>query len=165
MAKHKYIETPEVWKPIEGYDGYEVSNFGNVRSYRKRNSKVFYEIPHDINPAKTGRDGAYLNFSASNKNKWVKLLVHRCVANAFIKNEENKPEVNHKDKNGHNNYVDNLEWVTSSENHLHAIDERASGYQYVYKNRTTWRAYNKRLGIDRCFKSRKVAVAYAMQYY
>lgn len=120
MAKHKYIKTPEIWRQVKGYNGYEVSNLGNIRSYRKRNSKNLYKQPHYITPSKTGRGGAYLHFYASNELGSRKLLVHRCVAEAFLVNSHSKPEVNHKDKNGHNNDLSNLEWVTSKENKLHA---------------------------------------------
>lgn len=60
----------------------------------------------------------YLYARTSNKN----YQIHRLVASAFIPNIFNKPEVNHKDFNKHNNNVSNLEWVTSLENVRHAID-------------------------------------------
>jgi hypothetical protein len=101
----------EEWKKIENYDNYEVSCFGNVRN------------------AKTGRilkpvDESYLAVRLSHsKNKIIKSCkVHRLVAEMFIENPENKPQVNHKDKNKHNNHVDNLEWVTNQENSIHRSD-------------------------------------------
>lgn len=166
MAKHKYIETPEIWKPIEDYNGYEVSNLGNVRSYRKRGCGWLSDKPHKVTGGKAGRDGSYLHFYASNENGRVKLLVHRCVANAFIENKENKPEVNHKDKNGHNNYVDNLEWVTSSENQLHARGENKYTPK-VGRDRNRYRVYfrynEKRTSKN--FRTEKVAKAFAETVY
>lgn len=64
----------------------------------------------------------YETISLNNKDgdqKWLR--VHRLVAQIFIPNPENKPEVNHKDTNKLNNHKDNLEWVTSKENKEHAI--------------------------------------------
>lgn len=53
--------------------------------------------------------------------KTVSRYVHRLVAQAFVKNKDNKPQVNHKDSNKLNNSVTNLEWVTQLENNLHSI--------------------------------------------
>jgi len=62
--------------------------------------------------------GGYLIGRVDRKDRYL----HRLVAAAFIKNPENKPEVNHKDGNKKNNNVSNLEWVTSSENKKHAYN-------------------------------------------
>ena len=64
------------------------------------------------------RGYAYHNVPVE-KGKYKQLLVHRMLAIFFIPNPENKPEVNHKDKNRSNNSLDNLEWVTKSENERH----------------------------------------------
>lgn len=120
MAKHKYIETPEVWKPISGFWGYEVSNMGRVRSYRKRNSTNLSDKPKliSLNLLKTHCKEYYkvkLRLKGSDKS----MLVHRLVATEFLDNKEKKPQVHHKDNDGLNNNVNNLEWVTNSENQLH----------------------------------------------
>ncbi len=54
-------------------------------------------------------------------NKMVKRSIHRLVASAFIPNPEGKPEINHKNAIKHDNRVVNLEWVTGTENYLHAV--------------------------------------------
>lgn len=99
----------EIWKNIPDFP-YEVSNLGNIR----RMGKSKY---HSI--SKQG-NGKYLITNLWKNNISYTKCVHRLVAEAFIPNPLNKPQVNHKDKNTINNCVENLEWVTCSENHLHA---------------------------------------------
>lgn len=172
LALKKYVPNSiysfqEVWRPIKGYDGYEVSNKGRIRSYRKRGpGKTKHKTPHIIRLSTTGRDQNYLSFSASNSKGPKRLLVHRCVAEAFIPNPKNKPEVNHKDKNGSNNNLTNLEWVTSSENKIHARGGRHR-VPNVCKDRNSFRVHYVRDGIrtSKNFKSFADAKGFAENIY
>lgn len=85
----------ENWKPIEGFEGYEVSDQGNVRSPRK----TLKQFPN-------GRGYPRVAFA---HKFW---LVHRLVATAFVDNPNGYPIVNHKDESKTNNRADNLEWCT-----------------------------------------------------
>lgn len=99
----------EEWRPVVGYeDRYEVSNQGRVR-----NSKGLIMKPS------LHQDG-YLWIGLVSKTMPYNVSVHRLVAKAFLPNPEQKPTVNHKDGCKTNNYVDNLEWATYSENVRHA---------------------------------------------
>lgn len=93
----------EIWKEI-AKTGYEVSNFGRIR----HGERILAGSYHS--------DG-YTFMTINGKQ----IPLHRFVANAFIPNPEHFPEVNHKDGNKMNNSVENLEWVTRSENQLHAV--------------------------------------------
>lgn len=108
----------EIWKTIELTETIEVSNFGNVRTASNKK-------PRYMNKWK-GTNTEYWNTQFAKDKKVYTLKVHRLVAQAFIPNPENKPQVNHIDGNGLNNRVDNLEWVTAGENKKHAY---AIGYQ------------------------------------
>lgn len=105
----------EQWKEINGYDGYSVSNTGKIKSFRRKSYK---ENGLTLTP-ETSYKG-YEQVSLYKDGKKHQKLVHRLVAEAFIPNPENKPEVNHKDTDKSNNKVSNLEWSTSSENTIHA---------------------------------------------
>ena len=105
----------EEWKSIPGYEGlYEVSSYGRVRSVERCdrfNHKIVSKIlkPNYVNSGYF-RVGMY-------KNKTFKYyLIHRLVAQAFIPNPDNLPQVNHKDEDKSNNRVDNLEWCSRSYN-------------------------------------------------
>lgn len=99
----------EIWKDIEGYDGiYEVSSWGRVKN--SRTGRVL----------KAGKDiYGYLFVNVYKNGKRTNYKVHRLVAQAFIPNPQNKPQVNHIDENKENNYVENLEWCTAKENNNH----------------------------------------------
>lgn len=116
----------EIWKPIYGFPHYEVSNKGRVRSldrysYHPQGRRLIKGKILEGGIDSYGYHIVLLYFS-SGGNRWT-AKVHRLVAEAFIPNPENKPEVNHKDGNKLNNHVDNLEWVTSSENIQHAFEK------------------------------------------
>ena len=116
----------EVWKDIEGYEGlYQVSNFGNIKSLARivhSEKRSDYKIKEKVlkqSDTTTGYKKVELH---KDNEKRKSFKVHRLVAQAFIPNPENKREVNHIDGNKHNNNANNLEWVTSSENKLHAFE-------------------------------------------
>ena len=108
----------EEWKDVKGYEGfYQVSNLGNVRSITRviKREGSDYTIKGRVLRLHLDKHGYYnANLTKDKVHRTVK--VHRLVANAFIENPSNKPEVNHKDCNPKNNSVDNLEWCTHYEN-------------------------------------------------
>lgn len=102
----------EIWKDIKGYEGlYQVSNFGRVKSLKYSTEGKILKGRH------TGK--GYLSVALFRNSVRKSTCIHRLVAQAFIPNPENKPEVNHIDENKLNNNVSNLEWVTPKENSNH----------------------------------------------
>ena len=93
-------------------------NFSTVNYPLKVVIKILKQLSKYITLcAPTGRAAKKLSESSGFETK----TIHRWVALHFIENPENKQEVNHKDGNKLNNSIDNLEWVTSSDNSLHAF--------------------------------------------
>lgn len=103
----------EQWKFIENSKEYMVSNYGNIKSFKKD------KINGQIMKQRFEKDG-YKRIMISYPTKRNTYLVHRLVCKAFIENSDNKCCVNHIDNNPSNNHISNLEWCTYSENLIHA---------------------------------------------
>lgn len=108
----------EEWKPVVGYEGlYEVSSLGRVRSldrYVKNNYSYWLRKGKVLSPEKN-KDGYLLVSLCCNGKRYLR-TVHRLVAEAFIPNPDNLPEVNHINEDKSNNRVENLEWCTRKYN-------------------------------------------------
>lgn len=104
-------------KDIEGYEGlYAITSCGKVWSYK---SKKFL-TPR---PTKTG----YLQVMLYKDGKGLNHYIHRLVAIAYVPNPNDLPQVNHKDENKENNYVNNLEWITHKENNNYGTRNERAG--------------------------------------
>ncbi len=119
----------EIWKDIDGYESvYQISNLGRVRSLRDCNQKPREKI---LSPYKS--HNGYLQINLVRREKKSTFKLHRLVAQAFIPNPENKPEVNHIDGNKSNNHISNLEWCTHSENMQHAVKSGLVTQKHIRK--------------------------------
>ena len=182
----------EIWKDIKGYEElYQISNYGRVKSLKRKSAfycglrKEYLERPIKekiLSFSKSNR--GYLQVSLTKSGKCRTYTIHRLVAQAFIPNLENKEQVNHIDGNKNNNCIDNLEWVTISENNKHAFDtglnkphNQRKVNQYDLNNNyiKTWNSITeflkenninlKNSGITSCCKGKqKTAYGYKWKY-
>lgn len=125
----------EVWRSIKGYEGYyEASNLGNIRSVERTiilktkdgkdrpsvfKSKVL-KLRKEIKDKHNWLPRYYVHLSKDGKSK--RFYVHRLVAQTFIENPDNLPDVNHINGNPLDNRVENLEWITKADNLRHAFE-------------------------------------------
>ena len=128
----------EIWKDIKGYEGlYQVSNLGRVKSLgrwvykeyrgkRWQGEKILKQIKNKF---------GYLRVYLYKNRKAKCYAIHRLVAQVFIPNPYNLPQVNHKDEDKSNNRVDNLEWCTSFYNNEYGTRKKR-WYETRIKNGT-----------------------------
>lgn len=114
----------EIWKDIKGYVGYQVSNYGRVRTYNKITHTERHGDRHWKNrilKQKDSKDKCFrVELWKDGSHKTV--LVHRLVAVAFLgEPPDRNMTVNHKDGNRHNNNIENLEWLTLADNIRHGF--------------------------------------------
>ena len=108
----------EIWVAVKDYPNYEVSSMGRVRSLQRK-------APHILKPAVTNSLG-HLKVVLSKDGVRKQLFVHRLVAEAFIPNPENKPTVDHIDRDTSNNCVENLRWADQVEQNKNKKSENWS---------------------------------------
>lgn len=144
----------EIWKPIRDYVGlYEVSNLGNVRSlpkmcgFRKDKGRI-------IKPF-TNNNG-YSLVSLSKDGKMKHFQVHRLVATEFIDNPDDKPQVDHINRNRLDNRVENLRWASASENGNNTKLNRSIYYNGETKTLTEW---SRILGIKQVTLHQRVFIS------
>jgi hypothetical protein len=160
----------EIWKDVAGFEGrYQISNIGRFKSVSR---KIWNGHGYFISKEKMLKgwldSAGYKRINIyKNKIKHVYML-HRLVALNFIENIKEKPDINHKDGNKLNNHVNNLEWVTKSENTIHAwktglakphevsVEQRMSCSKLNKKNKyKKKKRYSKKLLNNKNFKAVK----------
>ena len=165
----------EEWRDIKGYEGlYQVSNHGRVSSLNCRGHKGCIGI---LTPRLDGK--GYEMVALYKEGKARNTKVHRLVAQAFIPNPNNYPQVNHKDENKTNNDVKNLEWCTNEYNHNYGTRNERVGKSLSKKvicittgeifnsMREACRKYNISSGsmTECCQGKRKTAGGYKWEYF
>lgn len=127
----------EIWKPVKGYEGYyEVSNLGRVRSI----DRVVVDTVRNCERLLKGKvlvqndkENGYKTVVFCKEHKTHNKYVHRLVAEVFIPNPDNLPQINHKDEDKTNNRVDNLEWCTQLYNNLYGSRMKNRSYTIKLK--------------------------------
>ena len=137
------------WRPIKGYEGlYEVSNTGEIKSLPKvRKNGSGYYIQKEKLLRQSNTTTGYKKVELVKDGKRKSLKVHRLVAQAFIPNPQNKPQVNHLDGNKINNNVSNLEWATISENVQHGYDTGLNSNKYILDEEKVIKLYQEGKGL------------------
>ena len=161
----------EIWKDIKNYEGiYQISNLGRVKSFKNKKPKII----------KHGSWEGYPVVQLSNHNERHTFQIHRLVAEAFIPNPNNYPQVNHINENRTDYRIENLEWCTQKMNVNHSKRKmyhplNPNDYntnKYIYRKKTSTEHNSKiytyyfyrinipRINIDKIFTSYEKAKEY-----
>lgn len=111
----KHVKTLVFWKDIPGYEGlYQVNQLGQVKSLPRKGTKGGIMTPHERRDGKYNKHYLRVSLSKNGSQKWFS--IHRLVAEAFLPNPEELPEVDHINNNERDNRVCNLQWIDKKEN-------------------------------------------------
>ena len=145
LNKQFNMET-EMWRKIQGYPNYSVSTCGRVRN----------DTTNRILKNRTHKDG-YYTVGLWKNSKVKNFLIHRLVSLAFKPNPDNKPFVDHIDNSKGNNHIDNLRWVTKSENGMNVRVQKnnTSGTKGV-----TWHKQMKKWCAEIRHNKKKIHIGY-----
>ncbi len=136
----------EEWRPIQGFPRYEVSSLGNVRG-------KFGKL---LNLA-TNRDGyKYITLHGEQKKT---VRVHRLVASAFLPNPDNKPTVDHMNRDRSDNRLENLRYASWREQNLNAVKTTKLGQRYIRFNHGAYYCYYDKSNTRR-FETLEEAIQY-----
>jgi DNA-binding XRE family transcriptional regulator len=156
----------EIFVDIAGYEGkYQISNYGNVKSLLRRclngNDKTI-TVKYKPRLLKLATTHGYKYVFLCKDAKVKASRVHRLVASAFIDNPNKLPFVNHKDGNKTNNFFENLEWVTASENSLHKTRVLGKGrFETHQKRKLDWLRVNE-IRLDKTLSQKKLGEKYGV---